>query len=136
MIKDLADFKVYGLAMDFGEEVSMIVSTWDYFHRDTIGKQFVRSADSIAANLAEGLGRYHFKDAKNFGYFSRGSLYESRTWLTKAFSRKLISDSSFKKLLSDLETIGKMLNSYIKSIGHVNEPIESYGDELFNEPSA
>jgi four helix bundle protein len=37
------------------------VIKWDYFLKDTIGKQLVKAADSVAANLSEGFGRYHFK---------------------------------------------------------------------------
>lgn len=129
MIKGLDDFKVYNLSMELGEGVWKIVSTWDYFHKDTIGKQLVRSVDSIAANLSEGLGRYHYREAKHFGYYSRGSLFETRTWITKAFNRNLLDRPTFEKLLSDLDLIGKMLNTYIKSIGEVNEPFETYGNE-------
>lgn len=84
---DLEDLRVYDLAMSLGEKVWNIVDQWNYFQKDTIGKQFVRAADSIAANLSEGYGRYHFREAKNFGYCSRESLYETRTWLTKAHTR-------------------------------------------------
>jgi len=37
--------------------------------------------DSIAANLSEGFGRYHYKEKKNFSYYSIGSLYETKTWI-------------------------------------------------------
>ena len=57
----MEDFKVYNLAMELGEEVWDIVIKWNYFEMDTIGKQFVKATDSIAANLSEGLGRYHFR---------------------------------------------------------------------------
>lgn len=126
MIKSLEDFKVYNLAMNVGEEVWNVVSTWDFFQKDTLGKQWVRAADSIAANLSEGLGRYHFKEVKNFSYYSRGSLFETKTWLTKASNRKLIDESKYKSLLNDLELIGKMLNSYINTLGQVSEPEEQY----------
>ena len=116
----LEEFRVYQLSMDLGEEVWSIVLKWDYFAKDTVGKQMVRSADSIAANLSEGYGRYHFKEAKNFSYYSRGSLYETKTWLTKAKNRKLISDEKANKLISSIDTIGIKLNNYIKSIGKTN----------------
>jgi four helix bundle protein len=38
------------------------------FTKDTIGKQICRAADLISANIAEGFGRYHFKENKNFSY--------------------------------------------------------------------
>ena len=113
----LEELQVYQLSMKMGEEVWGIVIKWDYFSKDTIGKQVVRSVDSIAANLSEGFGRYHYNEAKHFGYYSRGSLYESKTWLTKAFNRKLISESDFNKFIIDIDTIGIKLNNYINSIG-------------------
>jgi four helix bundle protein len=121
MIHSLEDFKVYGLAMNLGEETWNIVDGWNYFQKDTIGKQLVRACDSIAANLSEGLGRYHFKEIKNFSYYSRGSLFETKTWLVKAYSRKLISETEFNKFISEIEIIGKMINSYINSLGDVKE---------------
>jgi four helix bundle protein len=127
MITRLQDFKSYNLAMEIGESVWNIVSTRSYFEKDTVGKQFVRSTDSIAANLSEGLGRYHFKEAKNFSYYSRGSLFETKTWLTKAKNRNLISSAQSDKLTSDIETLGKMINGYINSIGSVSEPEVHYG---------
>ena len=120
MITTLEEFKVYNLAMASGEEIWSIVTQWNYFEKDTTGKQLVRAADSVAANLSEGLGRYHFKEAKNFSYYARGSLFETKTWLTKAFNRKLITEDHFTKLMEDLEVIGKRLNTYINSIGSSN----------------
>jgi four helix bundle protein len=123
---NLEDLKVYNLAMDLGERVWEIIDRWNYFQKDTIGKQFVRAADSIAANLSEGFGRFHYKEAKNFSYYSRGSLYETKTWLTKSHNRGLISDDEFKSISASLDMIVKMLNNYIKSIGSVSEPPMSY----------
>jgi len=113
----LEDLKIYTLAMQLGEEVWEIVMTWDYFQKDTIGKQWVKSSDSVAANISEGYGRYHFKDSNKFNYISRGSLSETRTWLSKAHNRKLITEIQFKNLLTQVDSLGKMLNSYINSIG-------------------
>ena len=53
--------------MDLAEKVWSQVINWDYFLKDTIGKQLIRSVDSIAANLSEGFGRYHYKEVRNFG---------------------------------------------------------------------
>jgi len=62
----LEEFRVYQMSMDLGEEVWDIVIKWDYFAKDTVGKQLVRAIDFVAANLSEGYGRYHYKEAKNF----------------------------------------------------------------------
>ncbi len=115
---ELEELKVYELSMKLGEDVWQIIDGWSFFQKDTVGKQLVRAVDSVAANLSEGFGRYHFKKTKNFGYYSRGSLYETKTWLGKANKRKLISDDKYSELIISIDTIGKMLNKYIKSIGN------------------
>ena len=113
----LEELQVYQLSMNIGEKVWNIVIKWDYFSKDTIGKQLVRAVDSVAANLSEGFGRYHYKEAKHFSYYSRGSLYETKTWLTKASNRKLISEDEFQFFTNEIDRIGVKLNNYIKSIG-------------------
>ena len=113
----LEELHVYQLSMEIGEKVWNIVINWDYFLKDTIGKQLIRAVDSIAANLSEGFGRYHYKDAKNFSYYSRGSLYETKTWLAKAYNRNLITEEEFNIFQNEINNIGVKLNNYIKSIG-------------------
>jgi four helix bundle protein len=126
MITKLEDFKAHTLAMEIGEEVWDVVIKWGYFEKDTVGKQFVKAVDSIAANLSEGLGRYHYREAKNFAYYSRGSLFETRTWLQKSQTRKLITEEHSSSIDSRLNILGRMINTYINSIGDVNEPFTPY----------
>ena len=117
MSNRLEDLEVYQLAESFSDEIWFIVLEWDYFAKDTLGKQLVRSADSIGANIAEGFGRYHFKENKNFCYFSRGSLIETKGWINKAKTRKLMSEDQYSEYLNKLATIHLKLNIYIKHIG-------------------
>lgn len=62
----LEDLQVYQIAMDLAEQIWNIVQPWDYFAKDTIGKQLVCSSDSMAANLSEGFGRIFIKRTDNF----------------------------------------------------------------------
>jgi len=113
----LEELTVYNRAMEMGEEIWNIVDKWTIFQKDTVGKQLVRAVDSVAANLSEGFGRYHYRETVHFGYYSRGSLYESKTWIQKGFNRKLITEKNYLHFLEEIDHIGKMLNNYIKSIG-------------------
>jgi four helix bundle protein len=113
----LEDLEVYQLAMEIGEEIWVMVDTWSAFAKDTIGKQLVRSADSIGANIAEGYGRYFYKENRQFCFYSRGSLMETKTWLQKAYHRKLIDEEVYVKDLDKLRLLHKKLNGYIKFIG-------------------
>ena len=119
----LEELQVYQLSMDIGEKIWIIVNKWDFFAKDTIGKQLIRAVDSVAANLSEGFGRYHFNEAKHFSYYSRGSLFETKTWLAKAHNRKLIEIDVFEQFIKDIDTIGIKLNNYIKSIGKTKKQL-------------
>lgn len=110
------DLEVYQLSMSLSDVIWGIVIKWDYFQKDTIGKQWVRAADSISANISEGFGRNSFKEQRNFYYFSRGSLCESKTWLEKAKQRDLINEDQYQLLLADFNVLGIKLNNFINSV--------------------
>ena len=114
---DLEDLKVYNRSMDLAEEVWTIVSKWSSFEKNTFGRQLVRSADSVSANLSEGYGRFHFNESRHFAYYSRGSLYETKTWLVKSKNRSMLDEKKFDYLMSEIDILAKMLNAYINSIG-------------------
>jgi four helix bundle protein len=113
----IEDLEVYRLAEEFSNKIWDVVTKWDFFTKDTVGKQICRAADSISANIAEGYGRFHFKENKNFCYYSRGSILEVKSFLRKARHRKLVNQDEFTQLFEQLETIHLKLNSYIKYIG-------------------
>lgn len=48
-------------------------------------------------------------------------MFETETWLTKSYNRKLVSQGNLLKIKSDLKIIGRMINRYIQSIGTANE---------------
>ena len=114
---DIDDLRVYQMAMQLAERIWDIVIRWDSFARYSIGKQYTEAADSVGANISEGFGRFHFKDSKNFLYYSRGSLFETRTWTIKAHNRKLISDEEYNELTANIHDLGIKLNNYINTIG-------------------
>src|SRR3954471_22505830 len=65
--------------------------SWCAFDRDSVGLQMTRSADSVAANIAEAGGRYTVKDKKHFLYIARASLMETEHWIECARARGLIN---------------------------------------------
>lgn len=87
--------------------------SWDYLAKDTLGKQMIRSVDSISANIAEGYGRYHKKDKEKFYYNARGSVYESIDWLHKAKLRKLVTEEEYQEIYKILSELPKQINGLI-----------------------
>ena len=111
--------KVYRMAEQLADEVWNVVLKWRTFARDTVGKQLVRAADSIGANIAEGTGRGSFQDNRRYVRIARGSLYESMHWLRRAYLRKLLSEQEVTRTKPLIDNLCPMLNAYLKSIGQV-----------------
>ncbi|OLY91059.1 four helix bundle protein [Cnuella takakiae] len=114
--KKLEDFEVFLLAQEIGEIVWHTVSKWPPFAKDTVGKQYVEAADSIAANIAEGYGRFHFRERRTFCFYSRGSLLETKAWTIKAQQRKLLTTGDCTNLMEKMSRYHYKLNSYIQSL--------------------
>ena len=112
----LEDLDIYQLAVEIGESVWEVTGKWDYFSKRTVGQQFVAAADSIAANIAEGYGRYFYRDRKQFCYYARGSMMETKAWAMKSLKRKLISAHAHDILLDKLRVLHFKLNIYIKKL--------------------
>lgn len=111
--------RVYQLAESLADEIWDIVLKWHQFAKDTVGKQIVRAADSIGANLAEGTGRGSFKDNRRFVRTARASLYETKHWLKRAYKRKLLTKEQAETLQPIFDELAPRLNSYLRSIGKV-----------------
>lgn len=115
---DLTELRVYQLAMRVGKDVWSTVSEWAWFEKQTLGLQWVRAADSIAANISEGYGRYSYRENARFCYYARGSLRETGTWLSKSAERNLIGAAEVEELNMKLDTLRRQLDNYIHSLGH------------------
>ena len=111
------NLQVYKLSEELADDIWSIVVKWDSFAKDTVGRQIVKAADSIGANIAEGTGRGSYQDNRRFIKIARGSLYETRHWLRRAYKRKLLSDEQISKLKPTIQGLAPMLNAYLRSIG-------------------
>jgi four helix bundle protein len=109
--------RVYQLSEKLADSVWSIVLKWNVFARDTVGKQLVKAADSIGANIAEGTGRGTFVDNRRFVRIARGSLNETQHWFRRAFKRRLLSDQEVRSLKPIIDELAPKLNAYLKSIG-------------------
>ncbi len=118
----LNDLTSYKSVFEFGNNVWDVVIKWDYFAKDTIGKQFVNATDSISANIAEGFGRYHKKDKVKFYYYSLGLVKECTDWCNKAKIRNLLSDDLYVKISEILERLPREIHQLIK---FTNEKLKS-----------
>jgi len=110
----LNDVEAYKIAFHLSNYVWRLIEKWDSFAKNTLGRQFVDSTDSISANIAEGFGRFGKKDKVHFFRIAKGSALEALDWNEKAKYRNLLFETDYKHIFSELQKLPKSINSLIK----------------------
>ncbi len=97
--------------------------------REKVGKkvstalqdQLSRASSSISLNLAEGTGRWHKGEKRQFFWFARGSTYECVPIIKTLHERKVIDDESFRDCYEHLEKMSRMISGLINSVDKLGE---------------
>ncbi|MFH0864693.1 MAG: four helix bundle protein [Bacteroidota bacterium] len=109
----LNDIEAYFIAFNLSNYLWDIVIRWQYFQRDTVGKQFTEAVDSISANIAEGFGRYGKKDKVRFYRIAMGSTLEGVDWNNKSDVQKLLKEFQYEHIKTELDKLPRSINSLI-----------------------
>jgi len=127
------NLQVYRLGEKLADEVWTVVTAWEQFAKATVGRQTVRAADSVGANIAEGSGRRSFQDNRRFVRMARGSLNETKHWLRRAYRRGLLTAADVKRIKPIIDELAPKLNAYLQSIGSIRQTIRP--DENGDRPT-
>ena len=103
----------YKKAMSFMVEVYALNG---YLKDRTIKDQLRRAAMSIPLNIAEGQGRMHGKEKRQFYHTARGSLLECVPLIQACYRLGYINQEKYNFLYNIAEEIGKMLTGLLKSV--------------------
>lgn len=114
-MKEIYKLDVYKLSEDLSDLLWYTFDEWPKKVQQTIGYQIIRAADSIAANLAEGYGRYTPADRKKFYLYARGSFEETKAWLRKLIRRKVIGEGEISRYQASIDELGPKFNAFIRS---------------------
>ncbi len=106
------NLRIYHEAVDFADRITSLTESFPR-GKHYLADQLNRAAVSIAANIAEGNGRYGGKDRRNFFVIARASAHECLPLLELAKRRGLVGSQTHDQMLQDLETISKMLAGLI-----------------------
>lgn len=109
------ELNVYQKAIEFGELVHSQVSTFPKIEDYRLSAQFVRAADSIAFNIAEGSGSSDASFLNNLR-IARDSSRECVAATTKALLRNYITFEQSEKNRGLLVEINKMLTALKKHL--------------------
>jgi four helix bundle protein len=100
--------KVYAEAKEFRIEILKVLQ--NIKHDKVISDQLNRASLSIILNIAEGFGRFHNSDKRNFYVNARGSVFECIACLDIIFDSQIPDE-----LMQTATELGKMLSGLIKS---------------------
>jgi len=114
-MKEVFELEIYRLAEELSDLIWKAFDQWPEKAQRTIGFQVIRAADSIAANLAEGYGRFTPADRKIFYRYARGSFEETKAWLRKMVRRNLLTDVQVDDCKRIIDALGPKLNAFIRS---------------------
>ncbi len=106
--------EVYQRAVDFAEKVAALTQTFPPKGNSHLIDQLGRASVSISLNIAEGNGRWHPKDRRNFFWIARGSVFECVPLLELCRRKHLITAESHTGLKAELEILSKMLTALTK----------------------
>lgn len=122
--------EVYQKAVDLAEVISKFTESFprgSYYLAD----QLNRAALSISANLAEGNGRWHAGDRKQFFYIARGSAQECVPILEICRRKNLILIEQVEEIRSALDTVVKMIYGLIKGLDGRGGRVENTKKPIF-----
>lgn len=113
-INSFEDLECYKESRLLRIEISDLVNTFGSSEKYRLVDQMLRCSRSVTNNIAEGYGRFHFKENAQFCRQSRGSLYELLDHINVATDEKLIDEIKKEEFKLKIEKCIKILNGYIK----------------------
>ena len=107
---------IWQKAMDFGEEINILIDKFPEKEKFNLSSQIRRASDSIALNISEGsIGQSNPEQKKFIGYSIR-SLAEVVTCLYKAKRRNYIPEDKFDTLYNEAFHLMNMMNAFRNNI--------------------
>ncbi len=107
---------VYKVALDWITQATLIASSLKHTGLAPLADQLIRASTSISLNIAEGNGRWHKGDKKQYFWIARGSIFECVAIIQATMQQDGVSKDCYSKAYATLESLSKMLTKLIQSI--------------------
>ena len=111
---DFEDFPVYKDAIKFIQEIDDFLESIPQKGNLRLIDQLQRASISISLNIAEGAGRFHKSDKKNFYVMARGSVYECAACFQIFMAKKMINAEQYEIFYKNLNNLARQLSAMIK----------------------
>lgn len=109
----LEELETWKNARAFRKEMSLVANTFPMDEKYRLKDQLIHASRSIAANIAEGFGRFHHQENIQYSRHARGSLFECKEHMLCAFDENYIPKEELEKFEIRFDALLKLLNGYI-----------------------
>ena len=108
------DLEVYKAARDFRKGMYAVARRLPEFEKYDLASQIRRAAVSLTNNMAEGHGRYHYRDQIRFFLHSRGSLEELVDDLNVCSDENYLASDEAASLKEQARAVLALINGYLR----------------------
>ncbi|MCL6219632.1 four helix bundle protein [Zunongwangia pacifica] len=112
-IKSFEDLKCWQEARVLRNQIKDLIQTFPDYEKYELISQMRRASRSVTHNIAEGYGRFHYKENIQFCRTSRGSLYELLDQLITANDENYIDNDKLEAYKKQITNCLSLLNGYI-----------------------
>ncbi len=116
-INSFEDLDVWNVGRQIRKDLYAWTATLPKQEQYCLGQQIRTAAISLTSNIAEGYGRFHFKENIQFCRISRGSAYELLDHLIACKDQAYLDEQRFEEMRTKLRSFVQLINGYIRSIG-------------------
>lgn len=117
LIKSFEDLDVWKIGRAIRQDLYRLAAELPKHEQYCLGQQVRTAAVSLTANIAEGYGRFHFKENVQFCRIARGSAYELLDHLITCTDQGYLDAKYHQELRGTLLRFIQLVNGYIRSIG-------------------
>lgn len=114
-VRDFKVLLVWKLARELRVQIYVLVRNFPPEERFALNTQMRRAAQSIGANIAEGFGRYSYRENIQYCRQARGSAFEVRDHLVTAVDAEFITQEEYAQSDALAQRVIQTLNGYIRS---------------------
>ncbi|MGV3630003.1 MAG: four helix bundle protein [Bacteroidota bacterium] len=111
---NIESLETWKVARQLRMEISTMAKNLPAEEKYLLKNQIVRSSRSVAANIAEGFGRFHFQENIQYCRQARGSLIETLEHLICSYDEGYIDQTKLNELRQIINQCLFKINSYIK----------------------
>ncbi len=113
---DFEKLKVYRKAVNFADTLYIATRKFPAYEKFGVVSQLRRAALSISFNIAEGTGRHHNNERRQFYRMARSTVHECIPLLEISKRQGYLSEEKSLHYYKDCHELARMINGLIKSL--------------------